>query len=101
MRHLEIGQALGAADLSIVYDTAVVSATACAADPDGEFDLSTPLVARDPYILEGRKNDDYRTGVTISDLVKIQQHILNVHLLNSPHQLLAADADRSFRPTDV
>lgn len=64
-------------------------------DENGEFEVSTNLIARDPYILKAQKNDNFRERISIRDLVEIQQHILNIDTLDSPYQLLAADANHS------
>lgn len=66
-----------------------------ASNEAGNFEVSANLVSRDSYILKARKNDNYRERVSIRDLVKIHQHILGVKTFDSPHQLLAADADHS------
>lgn len=41
------------------------------------------------------KNDDLRNGVTTYDLIKISRHILGDELLQTPFQLIAADANNS------
>lgn len=70
-----------------------------ATDAEGLFDISSELVARDDYILKAQKGGDYREGISIRDLVKIQQHILGIKAMESPYELLAADADHSGEVT--
>lgn len=41
------------------------------------------------------KNDDPKNGVSTLDLIKIHKHLLGTQLLDSPYELIAADANNS------
>jgi len=45
--------------------------------------------------LSPAKYDDWINGVTTSDIIKIQKHILGVESLSSPYQYIAADVNKS------
>ncbi len=49
----------------------------------------------DEYILSATKQDNPLSGLSSVDLVRIQQHILGVKLLDSPYKIIAADANKS------
>lgn len=49
----------------------------------------------DSYRVNVVSKDDYLNGVSTLDLVMIQRHILGLQALNSPYQMVAADADNS------
>ncbi len=67
---------------------------------DGAF--SFPAVpAGTMYSLEAGRDDNPRNGVTTYDLVKLQQHILGIDVLNSPYQLIAADANNSGKVSAI
>lgn len=51
------------------------------------------------YDVTGKKLDDYVNGVTTLDILFIQYHILGLHLLQSPYQLVAADANDNQKIT--
>ncbi len=57
---------------------------------DGAFNFDLELF--DNYTIEPEKNINPINGVTTFDLVLISQHILGVDPLDSPYQLIAADA---------
>jgi hypothetical protein len=46
-------------------------------------------------ILAPTKNDGWLNGVTTSDIVRIQRHILGIEALDSPYKLIAADVNKS------
>lgn len=47
--------------------------------------------------------DNWINGITVADIVAISRHILGLDTINSPYQLLAADADNdgAIRVTDI
>ncbi len=47
------------------------------------------------YALKAEKNDDYTNGVSTLDLIMIQMHILGIQPLESPYQMIAADASNN------
>lgn len=49
------------------------------------------------------KNTDHRNGISTIDLVRLQKHILGRKLIESPYQLIAADAngDGKINPIDL
>ena len=57
------------------------------------FSNAVPLAAN--FTLAPEKTDNPINGVTTLDLALISKHILGVETLNSPYQLIAADANRS------
>jgi len=61
---------------------------------DGQYIFSGVELAYD-YTVTPHKDDDALNGVTTFDLVLISKHILNVDPLDSPYQLIAADANNS------
>ena len=61
---------------------------------DGRY-LYGNLVSPDGIKIMPSKNDFHKNGVTTLDLVKIQKHLLGRENIESPYQLLAADANNS------
>jgi len=47
------------------------------------------------YTVVPEKNVDPLNGITVSDIILIQKHILGLQPLNSPYKLIAADVDNS------
>ncbi len=68
------------------------AATTTAADGTYQFD---GLSAGNDYTVTPALDQDPLNGVTSYDLVLIMKHILQVDLLDSPYQLIAADANNS------
>jgi HYR domain/SprB repeat/Secretion system C-terminal sorting domain len=60
---------------------------------DGNVSFSLPMGAK--AILKPFRNDNPKNGVTASDLVVIQRHILGLNILTSPYQKIAADVTRN------
>ncbi|MEO6133254.1 MAG: T9SS type A sorting domain-containing protein, partial [Saprospiraceae bacterium] len=56
------------------------------------FEHNTP---GQQYYLKGYKNTDCRNGVSTLDLIAIQKHLLGTRKLESPYQLIAADANHN------
>ncbi|MEY2905276.1 MAG: hypothetical protein RJA52_1292 [Bacteroidota bacterium] len=61
---------------------------------DGLFNFQNIAPGYD-YSIAPFKNNDPINGVTTFDLVLISKHILRVRLLDSPYQMIAADANNS------
>lgn len=57
--------------------------------------IFTPLEPGGNYSIIPAKDMNYLNGVTTYDLVLISKHILGLELLDSPYQLIAADANHS------
>ncbi|MFT5911968.1 MAG: hypothetical protein ACI9XO_003500 [Paraglaciecola sp.] len=53
------------------------------------------LLAGGDYSVIPQKDIDPRNGVSTLDLLYIQKHVLNIELLASPYQMIAADANNS------
>ncbi|MEE9440030.1 MAG: T9SS type A sorting domain-containing protein [Saprospiraceae bacterium] len=55
------------------------------------------------YEISANKDVDYLNGVSTLDLVKIQRHILEIELLDSPYKVIAADinADDAVKASDL
>jgi hypothetical protein len=47
------------------------------------------------FTINADRNDAHRNGVSTLDLVKIQKHLLGIETMNSPYDLIAADANNS------
>jgi len=60
---------------------------------NGVFDFFSIPMHRDVTVT-AEKDQGYLNGVSTSDLVLLQRHILGVNQLNSPYKLIAADANR-------
>ena len=63
-------------------------------DPSGSFMLEN-LSAGGNYNFDFEKNSNLLNGVTTFDIVLIHRHIIGVAPLDSPYQLIAADANNS------
>lgn len=61
---------------------------------DGHY-LFESVVPEHSYYIRGYKNTDHLNGVSTLDLIHIQKHLLGIKLLESPYQMIAADANRS------
>jgi hypothetical protein len=81
-----------------------IDGTSTFAPPYAYFDLSdvtgvyaltnsVPLAAT--FTIAPEKDDNPLNGVTTYDLVLISKHILGIQPLNSPYQMIAADANKS------
>ena len=75
------------ADGAVLYDET-------SSDAAGLYDFGDRSTC-DGYLIEPYKNDLANNGVTTLDLVLLRNHILGVDPLDSPYQLIAADANRS------
>ena len=49
------------------------------------------------YTVSPEKNIDPLNGISVSDIILIQKHILGLQLLDSPYKLIAADVDNSTK----
>jgi hypothetical protein len=49
------------------------------------------------YYIKGYNNNDFKNGVSTLDLIHIQRHLLGIKSIDSPYQLIAADANRNGR----
>jgi len=68
---------------------------------DGTFQLDH-IAGLDVKVVP-EKDTDHRNGISTLDLVRLQKHILGVKLIQSPYQLIAADAnaDGKINPIDL
>ena len=71
-------------------------------DSVGKFSFS-PIPYGSSFEVSVAKTDTPLNGLSVSDVVKLQKHILNVELLSSPFQWIAADvnASRSISTMDL
>jgi SprB repeat/Dockerin type I domain len=53
------------------------------------------------YIVQPRRNNDLLNGVTTYDLVQIQQHILDINVLDNPYKIIAADVNKDGKITTL
>ena len=61
---------------------------------NGQYNFSN-LILPSEFAVNAERNDNHRNGVSTLDLVKIQKHLLGIEAINSPYDLIAADADNS------
>ena len=61
---------------------------------NGQYNFND-LVIPSQFSVNAERNDAHRNGVSTLDLVKIQKHLLGIELMNSPYDLIAADANNS------
>ncbi len=61
---------------------------------DGRYNFYNIAVPAD-LTVEAYRNDNHKNGVSTLDLLKIQKHLLGIEPLNSPYDLIAADANNS------
>ncbi|HHM21397.1 MAG TPA: HYR domain-containing protein, partial [Bacteroidetes bacterium] len=63
-------------------------------DDEGRYEFHNLATGND-YTVEPWKNDNPKNGVTTYDIVLIARHVLNIHPLDSPYKLIAADVNNS------
>jgi hypothetical protein len=61
---------------------------------NGQYNFNN-LVLPSEFEVSAQRNDNHRNGVSTLDLVKIQKHLLGIEAINSPYDLIAADANNS------
>lgn len=61
-------------------------------DEDGEFTFGSTQTCRG-YHLSATKEDTYKNGLSIADLILMRRHLTGDPLLSSPYQLIAADVN--------
>ncbi|MBK9271472.1 MAG: hypothetical protein IPM48_07730 [Saprospiraceae bacterium] len=88
--HTESGGKLQEAEIGFVRSEVKKTLS----DYEGNYKFDK-IPAGGPGLLSPGKNDDWINGVTTSDIVKIQKHILGIESLGSPYQYIAADVNRS------
>lgn len=76
------------------------TSTSTGGECDGDFALCPDCTPEELWLTPG-KNDDVVCGVTASDLVSIRKHILYIDLLDSPYQIIAADANNTKTVTTL
>lgn len=81
-----------AASLSITQDQGTTTYSNSAVD--GSFTFEKVAMSK-KYELKASKNDDLANGVTVSDIIAIQRHVLGLRALDTPYKLLAADMNGS------
>lgn len=64
--------------------------------PDGNFEFDSLMTGFD-YTVTPSKDTNIDNGVTTFDLVLIRKHILNEQLLDTPHELIAADVNNNAK----
>jgi len=62
-------------------------------EEDGSFEFS--VIDNQTYQIAPKRNDDPLNGITTMDLIMIGRHVLDIDLLSSPYQLIAADVNNS------
>jgi hypothetical protein len=61
---------------------------------DGRYNFNNVIVPND-FTIHAERNDAHKNGVSTLDLVKIQKHLLGIELMDSPYDLIAADANNN------
>ncbi len=61
---------------------------------NGQYNFSNVVIPAE-FTVNAERNDAHRNGVSTLDLVKIQKHLLGIETMNSPYDLIAADANNS------
>ena len=61
---------------------------------NGQYNFNN-LIIPSEFTVNAERNDAHKNGVSTLDLVKIQKHLLGIELMNSPYDLIAADANNS------
>jgi hypothetical protein len=63
---------------------------------DGKYLFGPPnVILPDNFSINADRNDAHRNGVSTLDLVRIQKHLLGIEAIESPYDLIAADANNS------
>lgn len=96
----ETGEAIPGALVSLKSSNGY--STEAITDSAGRFSFS-PIPYGGSFELSISKTDNPLNGLSVSDVVKLQKHILNVELLTSPIQWIAADVNvsRSISTMDL
>jgi hypothetical protein len=61
---------------------------------DGKYQFLNIALPTD-ITISAERNDNYKNGVSTLDIVRIQKHLLGIEQLDSPYDLIAADANNS------
>jgi len=61
-------------------------------DFNGQY-LLTDLTAGNDYIISADKTDSYLNGLSIMDILLIKKHLLEIQLLPTPYDIIAADVN--------
>ena len=67
---------------------------------DGKYRFDN-LTFPNEYTIKPERNDNHKNGVTTSDLVSLQKHLLGIELFDTPEQLIAADANHSWNVSAI
>jgi hypothetical protein len=62
---------------------------------DGLYEARYRAAEGFPSVIDPQKNYNVGNGITTFDMVRIQQHLLFITLLDSPYKIIAADVDNS------
>lgn len=65
---------------------------------NGDYKYMPQLIKKN-YKITPYKNDDPLNGVTTSDIIQLQKHILKIKLLDSPYKIIAGDIDNNKKIT--
>ena len=61
---------------------------------NGQYNFNNVIIPEN-FTIHAERNDAHRNGVSTLDLVKIQKHLLGIEIMESPYDLIAADANNS------
>jgi hypothetical protein len=86
------GEGIALVRVDFIMDGDTVSTTITDGDGFYASPIINPLL---PVEVVPSKNDDPKNGVSTLDLIKIHKHLLGTQLLDSPYELIAADANNS------
>jgi len=62
---------------------------------DGSYEVMNNVPVASTFVIAPEKDDNPLNGVTTYDLVLISKHILGLEPLNTPYNMIAADANKS------
>ena len=65
----------------------------CITDENGDCSIYELIWGVNDIVVVPRKDEEYRNGVTTSDMALILKHILGIELLDSPYKIIAADVN--------
>ena len=67
---------------------------------NGQYNFNNVVIPEN-FSVTAERNDAHKNGVSTLDLVKIQKHLLGIELMNSPYDLIAADANNSHNVSAI
>ncbi len=79
-------------DVELTLSAAFADDALAGSDENGDFSFGQTQTCRS-YHLTAAKEDEYKNGLSIADLILLRRHLTGDPLLASPYQLIAADVN--------